>query len=224
MMVFNGIKMMVASVFIANVALAESDATRAAREAFEAATENLKAYEALAGEIHQNTQNFYNLVPHLPPRIAGELQNTASPSAEARMSRLLVFLTLDMPDQSLKTWLTDIERAGGVAVIRGFYGNRFSTTLKRLNELGEDGALAGVQINSTAFKQFGIKVAPVVVVMASALPPCRSRGCADDAPPRHDRITGNITLESALEAISREGEEANAIADHHLARLNGDAS
>ena len=41
--------------------------------------------------------------------------------------------------------------------------------------------------------------------LPGGVPPCKSRGCANDPPPPFDLVTGNIGLAAALEAIAAEG-------------------
>ena len=63
---------------------------------------------------------------------------------------------------------------------------------------------------------------PAVVVVPGGVPPCRSRGCADDPAPPHDRVTGNIGLAAALEAVAGEGDAGREVAQALLERLTGD--
>ena len=80
---------------------------------------------------------------------------------------------------------------------------------------------AGVAIDPRLFQLFGIARVPAVVVVPGGVPPCRSRGCADDDPPPFDRVTGNLSLAAALEAVAAEGGVARATARQHLATLRG---
>ena len=43
----------------------------------------------------------------------------------------------------------------------------------------------------------------------------------DDAPPPFDRVTGNLSLAAALEAVEAEGDAGRAAARRHLAVLRG---
>ena len=60
---------------------------------------------------------------------------------------------------------------------------------------------------------------PAVAVVPGGVPPCRSRGCADDAAPPHDLVTGNIGLAAALETVAGEGAAGREAARRHLERL-----
>ena len=81
------------------------------------------------------------------------------------------------------------------------------------------GAEAGVAIDPRLFRLFGVTRVPVVVVVPGGVPPCRSRGCANDPAPAHDRITGNTGLVAALEAVAAEGDAGREAARRHLERL-----
>ena len=78
---------------------------------------------------------------------------------------------------------------------------------------------AGVAIDPRLFRLFGVTRVPAVVVVPGGVPPCESRGCADDTAPVHDRITGNMGLAAALEAIAEEGAVAGETARQALAIL-----
>ena len=53
---------------------------------------------------------------------------------------------------------------------------------------------------------------------AETVTACWSRGCAEDPAPPHDRITGNIGLVAALEAVAEEGDAGRDVARRHLER------
>ena len=128
-----------------------------------------------------------------------------------------------MPDAALKGWIDETGRAGGVAVIRGFYDNRLSATLARIETVMPAGRQDrfGVAIDPTAFRRFDISAVPAVIVTDAPLPPCQQSGCVGAPLPEHDRISGNITLEGALERLARKGDVAPHVAKGHLERLRG---
>ena len=119
-------------------------------------------------------------------------------------SHIIVFLTLAMPDIALKQWLIQAQRAGVTTAIRGFYKNNLKDTIRRLQDLPSE-LQGGVSIDPMAFRRLGITHAPVVVALSSALPPCETRSCESDGAPAHDRVSGNIGLEAALEILENEG-------------------
>ena len=152
--------------------------------------------------------------PPLPAeRHAGELTGPRSGTAE-----LLIFTSLSVPAPSWRQWAREAARIGAPLVLRGVGEGGLPATAKRIGErLG--GAEAGVAIDPRLFRLFGIERVPAVVVVPGGVPPCRSRGCAEDPAPPHDRIAGNIGLIAALEAVAEEGDAGREIAKAFLERL-----
>ena len=207
--------------------------TEEAGKVIEDSNRNLERYRADIEALIRGTPGFADrqrrlAVPNtLPGNPLAGMEPPASRPGEVLPGQhgttLMVFLTLSMPDDALVGWIEQTARAGGVAVIRGFYGDKMSTTLKRLAALQEQAPAikgrGGVSVDPTAFSRFDVDVAPVVIVSSAPLPPCHTNGCAGDPAPPHDRIAGNITLEHALTLLARGGDAAPGTARRHLARL-----
>ena len=135
-------------------------------------------------------------------------------------AELLIFTSLSVPAPSWRQWARDSATAGAPLVLRGVGAGGLPETAKRIGErLG--GAQAGVAIDPRLFRLFGVTRVPAVVVVPGGVPPCRSRGCADDPAPPHDLVSGNIGLVAALEAVAAEGDAGRAVAIAHLARMGG---
>ena len=146
-------------------------------------------------------------------RHAGELSGPRSGTAE-----ILIFTSLSVPAASWRQWARDAARTGAPLVLRGVGEGGLPDTAKRIGErLG--GAEAGVAIDPRLFRLFGVTRVPAVVVVPGGVPPCRSRGCADDPAPAHDLVTGNIGLAAALEAVAEEGDAGREVAKAHLERM-----
>ena len=148
-------------------------------------------------------------------RHAGELSGPRSGTAE-----VLVFTSLSVPAASWRQWASEAAGIGVPLVLRGVGEGGLPATAKEIGKrLG--GAEAGVAIDPRLFRLFGVTRVPAVVVVPGGVPPCRSRGCADDPAPPHDLVTGNIGLASALEAVADEGDSGRPIAQALLERLRG---
>ena len=148
-------------------------------------------------------------------RLAG---NVGGRSATAD---ILVFTSLSVPAASWRQWSHDAARSGAALVLRGVGEGGLPGTAKRIGDrLG--GAKAGVAIDPRLFRLFGVDRVPAVVVVPGGVPPCLSRGCAEDPPPPHDRITGNIGLVAALRAVADEGTVARDVARRRLERMEED--
>lgn len=140
---------------------------------------------------------------------AGDRRSTAE---------VLVLLSLSVPAASWRQWAHDAARTGAPLVLRGVgEGGLPGTARKIAKRLG--GAEAGVAIDPRLFRLFGVNRVPAVVVVPGGMPPCRSRGCADDPAPPHDLIAGNVGLVAALQAVADEGAVAREVARRHLERM-----
>ena len=142
-------------------------------------------------------------------------------TARANTAEVIVFTSLNVPAMSWRQWSHEVAAADAAMVLRGVAEDGFRATVQRIGARLEDGG-AGVAIDPRLFRLFGIERVPAVVVVPGGVPACTSRGCATDAPPPHDLITGNTGLDAALEAIAREGEAGRETAGRHLALLRGE--
>ena len=133
-------------------------------------------------------------------------------------AEVLIFTSLSVPAASWRQWAWDAARSGAPLVLRGVGEGGLPATAQRIGDrLG--GAEAGVAIDPRLFRLFGIERVPAVVVVPGGVSACRSRGCADDPAPPHDRIAGNISLAAALEAVAEEGDAGRGVAKAMLQRL-----
>ena len=152
-------------------------------------------------------------------RHAGSLAGNAA--GRGGTAEVLIFTSLSVPAASWRQWAREAAMSGTPLVLRGVGAGGLPETARRIGDrLG--GAEAGVAIDPRLFRLFGIERVPAVAVVPGGVPPCRSRGCADDPAPPHDVVTGNVGLAAALEAIGDEGDVARGIARRQLQRLRGE--
>ena len=138
--------------------------------------------------------------------------------ARSATPEILIFMSLSVPAASWRQWARDAARTGAPLVLRGVGKGGLRGTAKRIGaRLG--GHDAGVAIDPRLFRLFGVTRVPAVIVVPGGAPPCRSRGCADDPAPPHDRVTGNIGLIAALEAVADEGSTGGETARRSLERM-----
>jgi len=139
-------------------------------------------------------------------------------SGRANTSEVLVFLSLSVPAASWRQWALEASHAGVPLLLRGVGPEGFRETARKIGDrLGD--VQAGVAIDPRLFRLFDIGRVPAVVAVPGGVPPCTSRGCADDPAPLHDLIAGNIGLAAALETIADEGEAGRSAAAKTLERL-----
>lgn len=132
--------------------------------------------------------------------LSGAAANTRTPMGEGPM--FIVFASLSMPEESLTRLIADTTRAGGVVVFRGFPGGStkaFAEGLKRV--VTSEGQEAHLAIDPRLFRAFKVSAAPTFVAAGREYELCDGLDCTS-ATPDHDRITGNVTVEYALETIA----------------------
>ena len=128
-------------------------------------------------------------------------------------------MSLSVPAEAWRQWSVEASRIGAPLVLRGVARGGLRATVKRVGTHLAEGA--GAAIDPRLFRLFEVKAVPAVAVVPAGVPPCKSRGCAEDPAPPHDVIGGNIGLDAALAAIALEGGPGRETARRHLIELRG---
>jgi conjugal transfer pilus assembly protein TrbC len=135
--------------------------------------------------------------------------------------RFIAFASLSMPPQALRDMITRVNTAGGVVVLRGFPAGSAKVLTEALRKVALDQEQMGsVGIDPRLFRAFNVTVVPTYVVASTDFDLCDGFDCQTQIPP-HDRLSGNVTADFALETIARGGGPAARIAAQYLARLKG---
>ena len=161
--------------------------------------------------------------PHPPPLPAERHAATAAASLAGRANtgEVLVFLSLAVPAASWAQWAREAVRTDVPLLLRGVAPDGFRATVTEIGDrLG--GHAAGVAIDPRPFRLFGVERVPAVVVVPGGVAPCASRSCANEAPQPFDRVSGNVGLAAALEAVAEEGDAGREVARARLERLRGE--
>lgn len=136
---------------------------------------------------------------------------------------LRIFITLEMPRPSLRLLTDQAARSGAVLVLRGLKSQSMRQTIAVVGELIGERKVAWV-IDPEAFTRFGVRQAPTFVLALNdstgtdAQGTCSS-GCA--TPAGFVSVSGDVSLDYALEAILRRRPEAALLAEPILKRLRG---
>lgn len=144
---------------------------------------------------------------------AGELPLQGGPA-------LLVFISFSMPDATLSRLVEQAARPGATLLVRGLVANSIQQTALRARQLIGPRKV-GFQLDPQAFDRFGVTVVPTFVLLkAGAAPaPCAAGTCYPAA--SYASVSGDVSIDYALEHISRSaagfGNEASAL----LARFKG---
>lgn len=115
---------------------------------------------------------------------------------------VFVLVSFSMPKASLDGWLREAQALGAEVAVRGLVDGSFSKTLACVRALSQRTG-AGLAIDPVAFRDFGIKAVPAVVV-AVPQPPCLPhRPCA---PPIFSVVYGDVHLQYALTRLAQGGD------------------
>lgn len=126
----------------------------------------------------------------------------ALPDMVRPVAPLMAFVSFSMPEDSLKAILEQVDRVGGTVLLRGLLNNSFKDTATVVAGLVEENG-AGFGVDPKLFAKYDITAVPAFVVPGG-----------DD----FDKISGNLSLSAALEALANEGGNPQA-ARHLLAKL-----
>ncbi|OAD97952.1 type-F conjugative transfer system pilin assembly protein TrbC [Pantoea sp. OXWO6B1] len=118
-------------------------------------------------------------------------------SASRETPRAVYFVSLGIPQEGLLPMLEDARRFGIPATIRGLVDNDFRKTASMMFDLSKKDKQAGVQIDPTLFRQYGIKAVPALVVTCGA---------------EFDVIYGSLELKQALKEVQQRGDCAGTAA------------
>ena len=148
---------------------------------------------------------------------------TSDTSIATGSPNLRIFITLDMPRPSLERLVDQASRSGATLVLRGLKAQSLRETLAAVRPLIDTHRVAWV-IDPEAFARYQVTVAPTFVLTPAdasteaAQPHCRS-GCA--TPMSFVRVAGDVSLDYALDAMSRQSLATGPSVAAILKRLRG---
>jgi conjugal transfer pilus assembly protein TrbC len=128
---------------------------------------------------------------------------------------LMIFVSSSIPRSSLKDLMIQAKQMGGILVFRGIIGS-LRNTQEFLAEISKENVSA--IIDPRLFDIFQVKLVPTFVLLSNASQDCFENDC--QFTPRHDRITGNITLKYALEQIEAGKGDSSSTATEYLLRIH----
>lgn len=109
-----------------------------------------------------------------------------------RSRELYVFVSLSMPKSRLIDLLQETKIYGGILVLRGLKNNSYKDTADFMQSIIEV-AQAGLIIDPTLFEKYDVNKVPTFVLN-------------DPAIKKYDKAVGNVSLNYALEEMSKVGE------------------
>jgi len=138
--------------------------------------------------------------------------------------QLYVFVSTSMPDITLKRLLVQASRINGSLILRGLVDGDMGKTKEKIMQLLEADAMGntkidgGLSIDPTLFERFDIAQVPSFVVTNTPAERCSKSGCPSTD---YARLSGDTTIEYALETIAREAPAMRASAQTILERMKG---
>lgn len=147
-------------------------------------------------------------------RLMGRYQNklNSATTQTPKLNRLIIFISLSMPANSLKQLDAQAREAGGLLVLRGLINNSYKDTVATLSGMTDKGINA--VIDPRLFEVYAVEAVPAFVVNPNEVHPCFESKCK--MTPLHDKISGDMSLEYALQQIAEHGENAAPVANEYL--------
>ena len=149
--------------------------------------------------------------------IAGAKGLRAEPEAAPLF---IAFASLSMPEEALSKMIEDTTKAGGVVVFRGFAAGEPQSFIQGIRNVVDQAGASNVAIDPRLFRSFEVDRVPTYVAAASNFEPCDQLDCVT-APPPHDRIAGNISVEYVLKTFRDANGPGAPVARTALQNLRG---
>lgn len=146
------------------------------------------------------------------------------PMGQKSGPQLYVFVSFSMPEITLKRLLTQASRIEASLILRGLIDDDMGKTKTRIAQLleADENGLTRIQggfaIDPTLFERFDIQQVPTFILTDTPAPRCTDAGC-DDV--NYARLSGDTTLEYALQTMQREAPAMKTSASELLSRIRG---
>ena len=149
-------------------------------------------------------------------------QNAKSPAIQAQLSQLhgfnnvpasvqnpeiatpgdvLIFVSLSMPEMSLKQWFVQAQRLKAPLIVRGLVNDSFSQTQAKIAALSTE-SKGGVVLEPRLFADYQITEVPAVVVRNTVIACAPTQNCPHAYP--FDVVAGDVSLDAALSAVANQ--------------------
>ncbi len=164
-------------------------------------------------------------LPHAPAPIDIETLARSGapltrPAPATATSAVRIFVTLAMPRASLQLLVDQAARSGAVLVLRGLKAGSMRQTLTAVSDLIGEHRVAWV-IDPEAFTRYRIEHAPTFVLDLDPRAGRSTCGTECRLPPGFVSVSGDVSLDHALDVMAREHPEAQPLVASLLVRLKG---
>lgn len=131
------------------------------------------------------------------------------PPSDGRPQGLLAFVSLGMPEDSIKNIIRQASSCGATLVIRGFHDRSLTKTAVKIKEVMGDAKVAW-KIDPKSFTAYQVTVVPTYVLTGPGGP---------DA--AYSKQAGDVSLESFLESVQLQDRPMAATAQTYLKKIRG---
>lgn len=149
--------------------------------------------------------------------IAGRFKDiNVNKSRLSRKQNLFILVSLSMPTGALNKLVEQAEKAGATLVFRGAKGDSMAEMGK---EIAKIIGTRNVQIiiHPAAFQQFSVKHVPAFVLASEEAGKTLDDGCSK--PESFVKVSGDVTLDYALDYIERNDSEWSKVAEAFRSRI-----
>ncbi|KQQ44683.1 hypothetical protein ASF61_21380 [Duganella sp. Leaf126] len=142
-------------------------------------------------------------------------------AAQQPQAALFVLVSLSMPPASLDRLAAQAGKAGATLVLRGVVDGSLTKTAEMTAAVIRQHPGAQFQIDPTLFRRFNVDQVPTFVL---ATPTARGQTCGKDCDAQGTfvRVSGDVTLDYALEHLARQANPRFArLAEQRLKQVRG---
>jgi len=165
--------------------------------------QDLQKFQAQEHQYLQQLKNIkpnYDLVQDIMPDVDLEQFQNSNRNKQP-INQLLIFISSSLPRQSLINYANSARRSGAILVLRGLINDSMKQTVKFIHNLSRQGTYA--IIDPISYNNFNINQVPSIILISDNHK-CQYGKCTYT--PRHDRISGNVSLNYALREFKERGD------------------
>lgn len=183
--------LLIAFIYLYSAALLADNYTAIAIEAEKNKSEIIKNYLQLAIDAKRNSESRIN-------------------KKDSNHSKIIIFVSFSMPDQSIVSLLQDAKKIHASIVIRGLIHNSFKETFIKMASIVKQADGGGVELNPPIFRKFNIQKVPAIVVLPESEMCASEKICSEN---KYDVVYGDIPVLDALKMIRDHGTVSQKIAE-----------
>lgn len=109
--------------------------------------------------------------------------------------QMFVFMSFSIPDETWVSISRELEKVGGVFVIRGLPQNNFKELASKILSLKEKGVDVPIQLDPKKFQVYQLTSVPAFLVIEEK---------------SYDKVVGNVSVKFALELMATKGDTLSA--------------